>query len=245
MHQSTDKTRGAPRRNFMQRGPTRAPRKKIRRWTLVAWAVAILVVIGAIVGLVMSGDYSLKDITEAISKLNPVMVITLMALLPLFGFSISIVYLVVGARFGPIAGIPVVIGVTAFHLIATYWMTRSFLRKPLENFLAKRGYHLPKVLPGEYAEVCVLGTLVPGPPYFVRNYLLALTGAPFRTYVGVCLIVHVVRSYVAILVGDLAGNPDRKELIIIAGVYAVKLTVCALIVWRLRRHRHPKTQAHA
>ncbi|MDB6167410.1 MAG: associated Golgi protein [Verrucomicrobia bacterium] len=214
--------------------------RKIRRRDFILWGSLLVALGGALIVFALSGHFSLTAIAEAISGLNPVLVIGLMAILPLAGFSISVVYLVVGARFGPIAGLPVVIGVTAFHLLATYWLTRSFLRGPLERFLARRGHHLPAVLPGEHAEICVLGTLVPGIPYFARNYLLALTDAPLKTYFWVCLAVHVTRSYVAIMVGDLAGNPNRTQLLVLAAVYAVKLSLCAFIVWRLRIHRHSK-----
>ena len=198
-----------------------------------------MLVIAVVAVLVTSGKINFRGISDSIAQLNPVLVIALMAVLPLAGFSISIVYLIVGARFGPYWGLPVVIGITAFHLLMTYWLTRSFFRAPLERFLERRGYHLPHVLPGEQTGVCLLGVLVPGLPYFARNYLLALTEVRLKIYFWTCLIVYVLRSYVAILIGDLTSSPDASQFVTLAIVYAVKLSICAYIVWRLRRHRHP------
>src|SRR5258708_2048279 len=79
-----------------------APRRRMkwRKRDLILWGVGLAVLIAAVVTLVVSDTIDFKAISEAISRLNPVLVIVLMALLPLAGFSISIVYLVVGARFG-------------------------------------------------------------------------------------------------------------------------------------------------
>ena len=224
--------------------PTAAPhaprrRKKSPRRDLILWGIGVALAIAVVAVLATTGRINFREISDSIARLNPILVIALMALLPLAGFSISIVYLIVGARFGPYWGLPVVIGITAFHLLMTYWLTRSFFRGPLERFLERRGYHLPHVLPGEETGVCLLGVLVPGLPYFARNYLLALTEVRLKIYFWTCLIVYVLRSYVAILLGDLTSSPSVNQIATLALVYAVKLSICAYIVWRLRRHRHP------
>lgn len=203
------------------------------------WGLGLLAAGASLVVMLASREFDWASISRTIAGFNSSVVILLMALLPLAGFPISVVYLVAGARFGPLAGLPVVAGVTAFHLLATYWITRSFLRAPLQRLLTGRGHRLPHVPPGDYAGVCVLGALVPGPPYFTRNYLLALTDIPLRTYFWVCLVVYVARSYVSILLGDLTSDPDRLHLAVLLGVYALKLAICAYVVWRLRR-RHAR-----
>lgn len=220
-------------------------RKKFRRRDLYIGILGLLFLAGVVTAILTSDNFSWRAISDGIASLNAFLVILLMAVLPLAGFSISIVYLVVGARFGPVVGLPLVIGVTAFHLLATYWISRSFLREPIERFLTRRGYHLPHLLPGEDTSVCLLAVLVPGLPYFARNYLLALTDVRLRVYFWVCLSVYVARSYVAILLGDLSGNPDASQLALLVVIYVIKLSLCAYIVWRLRRHRHPSAPANA
>ncbi|MEO6246199.1 MAG: hypothetical protein ABIQ12_12265 [Opitutaceae bacterium] len=193
--------------------------------------------------LYSTGRLSLKEISDSIAGLSSILVIGLMAVLPLAGFSIAIVYLVVGAKFGPVLGLPLVIGLTAFHLLASYWISRSFLRGPVERLLTRRGHHLPHILPGEHAGVCLLAVLVPGLPYFARNYLLALTEVKLRVYFWVCLPAYVARSYVAIMIGDLSHDPDASQFALLVAIYGLKLALCACIVWRLRRHRHPHRAA--
>jgi len=226
--------------NPAELAPVRRRRKMSRR-RLALGGFALAVLLTAMIALLWSGkwDFDWSAISDVIADFNPVVAIALMAVLPLCGFSIAIVYLIVGARFGPVAGFPVVVGLTAFHLLASFWIARGFLRGPLERLLARRGHHLPHLLPNEHASVCVLAALVPGLPYFARNYLLALTDVRLTTYFWVCLPVYVARSYIAILLGNWTSNPEQGQLAILAAVYAVKLAVCAVIVWQLRRHRHP------
>lgn len=213
----------------------RAGRSRKFRPRQLVWIFAGVLVLGAAIALLLSHDFDWSAVNRAIAGFNSGLVILLMALLPLVGFPISLVYLMAGARFGPWLGIPVVILVTAVHLLGTYWITRSFLRGRIERLLARRDYRLPHIPEGEHGSVCLLAALVPGPPYFARNYLLALTDIPFRVYFWVCLVVYVVRSVVAIMIGDLASDPDTGQLLLLVGVYLLKLSICAYVVWRLRR----------
>lgn len=203
------------------------------RWWLGA-GLAAIVVVGAVWWWWRS-DYTLQDVTEAIAGYNWLVVFCLMATLPVVGFSVSVVYLVAGVKFGPVVGGVAVAGATAVHLLLTHWICQSVLRGPLQRFLAKRNHHLPHVPEGENASIAVMAALVPGLPYFVRNYLLALTDIPLRTYFWVCLPIYVARSYVAILLGDFGGDPDRQTLLLLAAVYVVKLSICAYLLWRVRR----------
>ncbi|MEO7414899.1 MAG: VTT domain-containing protein [Opitutaceae bacterium] len=172
---------------------------------------------------------------QSIASLNGPLVFALMATLPVAGFSIGIVYLVAGVKFGPVLGGVAVAGATAIHLLLTHWVSRSFLREPLLRLLARKKHHLPEIPPGENAAISVMAALVPGVPYFARNYLLALSGVPLRTYFWICLPIYVARSYVTIFLGDLSSDPSRRGLIVLVAVYAVKLGVCAFLIARLRR----------
>lgn len=214
-------------------------RHKIRRGVLIGCA---LVAVGiAVFPFVRGFDWA--GLQQQIEGLNPFLLIGLMATLPVAGFSIGIVYLIAGAKFGPLLGGAVVAGATAAHLILTHWISRSFLREPLERFVAKRKHHLPDIPPSEHGALSVMAALIPGLPYFMRNYLLALSGVPFRVYFWICLSIYVARSYVTIFLGDLTGDPSRRALAILVAVYVVKVGICAWLIARMRkryklRHTH-------
>lgn len=166
-----------------------------------------------------------------------------MATLPVTGFSVGVIYLVAGAKFGPLLGGVAVAGATACHLVLTHWISRSFLRAPLLRLLERRGHRLPEIPAGENGAVSVMAALVPGVPYFARNYLLALSGIPLRTYFWICLPIYVARSYVTIFLGDLSGDPSRQRLVVLVLVYVAKLAVCAYLLARLRKRY--KGRGHA
>ena len=209
------------------------------RWLAVGVLAAVLIVVGFLV--FEKADW--EKLHRGIGQLNAFAVIGLMATLPLAGFSIGIFYLIVGAKFGPLLGGVVVAATTAIHLLAMHWIARSFLRGPLERFFARRKHRLPSIPEGENGAIAVMAALVPGLPYFARNYLLGLSGIPLRTYFWICLPIYVVRSYLVIFLGDLSGAPSRSRLILLGAIYAVKLGVCAGIIARLRK-RHQR-QLHS
>jgi uncharacterized membrane protein YdjX (TVP38/TMEM64 family) len=213
---------------------------KKQAWWLVVLAVAAVAVVFFVLRYT---NLTYAEVLEWIAGLNPLAVVPLMALLPIVGFPISVVYLVAGARFGPVLGGVVVTVVTTVHLLGTYLIARSFLRAPLQRFIERRHAHLPEIPVDEQAAVCLIAALVPGLPYVVRNYLLALAGVRLRYYLGVCLPIYVARSYVTILLGDMTSDPSRTKIILLIIVDILKVAICALVIWRLREH-HRKYHGH-
>lgn len=209
-------------------------------WTVITVAA---VVIAAVALIVLHTDLTLSNVTDWIDGLNLVAVLAVMALLPIAGFPIAVVYLVAGARFGPLWGGVVVAGITVVHLAGTHLIAKSFLRKPLQRFIEKRRAHLPEIPVDEQAAVCLIAALVPGLPYFIRNYVLALAGVKLRYYFGVCVPVYVARSYVSILLGDISSDPTSTKIIVLVIVDILKVAICALVIWRLRVH-HRKYHGH-
>jgi uncharacterized membrane protein YdjX (TVP38/TMEM64 family) len=209
-------------------------------WTLIALASVVIATVSL---LILYTNLSWANVSDWMDDLNPAVVLPLMAVLPIGGFPIAVVYLVAGARFGPVWGGAVVAGVTVVHLLGTYLVARSFLRAPLQRFIERRNAHLPQVPEDEQAAVCLIAALVPGLPYVVRNYALALAGVRLKYYLGVCLPVYVARSYVTILLGDMTSDPTRTKIIILVIVDILKVGICALVIWRLRVH-HRKYHGH-
>jgi Uncharacterized conserved protein len=209
-------------------------REKSKTWR---WGVPVLALIAVAVVAILwiRGDVDWRGITTRIAEFDATAVFALMATLPIVGFSVSVTYLVAGLKFGPVMGGVAVAGATAVHLLATYWICQTILRGRIERMLRRRGHALPHVPEGENVSVAAMAVLVPGLPYVARNLLLALTDVPLRVYFWVCLPLYVARSYVTILLGDLGMEPDRKTFAILAAVYVVKLSVCAYLIWRIRR----------
>jgi uncharacterized membrane protein YdjX (TVP38/TMEM64 family) len=202
-------------------------------WTFI---IGTALAVAAVLAVVLFTDITIESLAAAIAQLDAIAVIPAMAILPAFGFPIVVVYLIAGARFGPVLGGCVVAFVTAVHLLLTFAITKTFLRRPLLRYLERRHLHFPEIPADEHAPVALIAALVPGLPYVVRNYVLALAGVRLRVYFWVCLPIYVARSYVTILLGDMSSDPDGKKLIILGGVEVMKVAICAFVIWRLREH---------
>src|SRR3954464_9924691 len=108
------------------------PHSSTRRWVIGCVAILILGVSAWLIISVVAPDW--RSLFRAMGTLNSAALLSLSAVLPLAGFPISLVYLLVGSRFRPLIGLGIVGVITAFHLLGTHWVTRSFLRRPLLLF---------------------------------------------------------------------------------------------------------------
>lgn len=205
-----------------------------RNWAIVAGVVALLA--AGVAALFAFTEFDWHALMRWIERLHAVPLLIAMATLPLIAFPILPVYLVAGARFGPWGGGLVVALATAVHLVGSYVIARTVLRGPLERLLERWHAHIPAIPRDEEAAVALVAALVPGLPYVVRTYLLAMMGLRLRVYFWICLPIYVARSYVSILLGDLGTEPDRSRLFILGGVELVKIVICALVIWWLRQH---------
>lgn len=185
--------------------------------------------------MVLSAAVDWRALRLAMESIDRGPLLALVAVLPLFGFSIGVVYLVIGAVFGGGIGMAVVGGITAIHLVGSHWIARSFMRAPLLRYLDRRKKKLPELPEGEEWAVALMTALVPGLPYFVRNYLLALSEIPLRTYFWVCWPIYVIRSSLVIFLGDFSGDFSAQRAGVLAAVFAVKVGICAYLLHRLRQ----------
>jgi uncharacterized membrane protein YdjX (TVP38/TMEM64 family) len=231
-------TRAIARGPEVARKSPRSPREK--KLLLLLFALVLIVL-----GVALLSQFGLSGLQDHLAQLDPKVAIVAMAVLPLFGFSIGVVYLVAGAKFGFWTGGLVIAGITVVHLVASHWIARSFLRRPLQRFFVRHQHHLPEFPSSEQPSVALMAALVPGPPYFVRNYLLALAEIPLRVYFWICLPVYVLRSYVTLALGDLSRAMSRDKLLILIGIYLVKLAICGYLLQRLRRRLKRRTDSPA
>jgi uncharacterized membrane protein YdjX (TVP38/TMEM64 family) len=227
-----------PHRLAARDGVPRAPEstRRRRRWLLLLAAFLVVTGMGAAFYL---SELDWTDVHAALQRVPAAVAIALMALLPLSGFSVAIVYVVAGARFGVVGGGIVVMVVTCVHLVASNWIARSFMGGPLARYIARRNFPFPRVTAAAHAPVAAIAALLPGIPYFVRNYLLPLSGIPLRVYFWICLPIYVARSYVTILLGDLSDELSLRRVLVLGAVFALKVAICGLLLVRLRARVGP------
>ncbi|MDA3872488.1 MAG: hypothetical protein PF795_00815, partial [Kiritimatiellae bacterium] len=151
---------------------------------------------------------------------------------PLCGVPLRIMLVLVGFRFGFIGGWVVAAFGLLIHNVAAYFITRGTFREPVRDFLKRSGYATPSIPAKHRIWFTAVIAAVPGPPYFTKLYLLALTDLPFRIYVGIGAPIYILLSFVPIGVGSAVTDFNMKWVYLLtAGVVLTTI----LGVW-LKKH---------
>ncbi|PTY05290.1 hypothetical protein DB347_17005 [Opitutaceae bacterium EW11] len=158
------------------------------------------------------------------------MVYLAITVLPLLGFPITVLHLLAGLRWGPAWGIAAAISSIFLQLLLSYYIVRWF-----GHLFAHRLEALRRRVPhGADGPVCLFTVLLPGVPYFAKNYVLPIVGVPLRTYLLWCFPIHSARSVIAVVFGGQSTEltPTRIAWFAAYGVFV--LVACA---WAFRRIR--------
>ena len=167
---------------------------------------------------------------------RPRLFLVLMILLPLVGFPISPFLLLVGVKFGTYWGLAVTAGVFAGHLIVSYVLTHSLLRPFLWKVLAKTRYELPEIHHHRRVPFSLIFMAVPGLPYAVKNYALAMLNVPFRIYLPIAWGANLLLAVPFVGLGhSIIANPK------LAWVFVALLGLGYLLALKLRRRFRPES----
>lgn len=203
-----------------------------KRWNLAAWPWAkIIVAVLVLVGVAfLYHRIDVDDVHDYAEGLNSWLVFVLITVLPLVGFPVTVLHVVAGMRWGPKVAIPLVFLSIFLQLLASYALVRLF-RPLFEKRLAKLRERIPR---GAHGPVTLFTALLPGVPYFAKNYVLPLIGVPLRTYVLWCFPLHAARSSIAVLFGHESDQltPGR-----IAGFAVYFVLISLSCAWVFRRMR--------
>nr|PZN64623.1 MAG: hypothetical protein DIU62_09595 [Pseudomonadota bacterium] len=203
--------------------------------------IALAVVLLAAVAAAVTRGYDLFGLVQQILSLvrqaGPTGFFVAMALLPAMGVPQTFFNLAAGPVFAPQLGMPVVLFLSAAaigtNIAVTYLLARKTLRPLLQKLLARTGYTLPPVSPGNTNDLIVLFRVTPGIPFPVQNYLLGLAGVPFAPYLTIsCLIAFPLNAGV-ILFGEALLNGRGG-----AALLGVLLLLAALTIIRMVRRKY-------
>lgn len=121
---------------------------------------------------------------------HPGLFIIMMIVLPLFGFPISPFLILVGIKFGPYWAAVITSLIFAFHLVIAYLLTHSFLRRRISMLLARMNYQIPQIKESRRLIFSIIFMALPGLPYTIKNFSLAILNIPFSTYFTVGLVCN-------------------------------------------------------
>lgn len=172
---------------------------------MFAILLAAIVTIG--IYLSIKYEYFQHSISLIEKSMSPLMFISLMILLPVFGFPISIFLIIGGIRFGIFYASLLWLLIIPIHALIGYYLSK-LLREPLKGFSSQMGYQIPKIPKSNTAMFSFLFLVIPGIPYAGKNYLLPLAGIPFYYCVLMNSIVQGAIGIPFIVLGKSAVEMD-------------------------------------
>ncbi len=152
---------------------------------------------------------------------HPGLFIIMMIVLPLFGFPISPFLILVGIKFGPYWAAIITSLIFSFHLVIAYLLTHSFLRRRISMLLARMNYQIPQIKESRRLIFSIIFMALPGLPYTIKNFSLAILNIPFSIYFTVGLVCNFLlalpfiglgyalltnKSFVLLFIAILAGG---------------------------------------
>jgi uncharacterized membrane protein YdjX (TVP38/TMEM64 family) len=178
--------------------------KASKRWLLILVSGIFLVsgVVFLIWGYDPSGwlDYILNE------KTHPFLFVVLMALLPGFGFPISVFLVTAGAKFGLAGGLFLSLLTIPIHLSISYLIGNSMFRGRLQKYLSEKSYQLPEIPKEKMVPWSLVFVAIPSMPYAVKNYLLALADLPPVYYFAINWPINLMLSVPFLGLGESAAR---------------------------------------
>lgn len=178
-------------------------------------------------------------ISETINrKTHPALLLSLYLVLPVFGFPISPFLILFGIKFGALLGNALVFAGLPLHLLGTYCLAQSVLGPWIQRLAEKHGFTVPQVPPHSSIWFSSMFMFFPGLPYFVKNYMLSLSGVPFFVYFLVGWSVNGIMGIPVVILGDAAGD---WNLLILGIAVLVFMAIALARIWIKKRFQDKGT----
>jgi uncharacterized membrane protein YdjX (TVP38/TMEM64 family) len=215
--------------------------KKIARraWPLGV-ALAFLVLVALAWALASDWDRfgSLGDAVTSLGTAAPVLYVGLFAIGTVILAPSPVISIAAGVAFGW-WGIPLALLGATLGAVASFLLSRYFLRETLDDWLSERAtFRAAKTAVDEEGwKVLVLLRLSPAVPFGLLNYLAGLTKVPLTLYVLTTVIGitpgTVVDIHIGVIGAEAAGGAQIAYLVV--GLVATAVVALA-ITWKARSY---------
>lgn len=202
-----------------------------RDWKRLGWISGAALALAA-VGFVFKDRVSVAELSHAMQRgievcrdAGPLVFFSAMALLPACGFPLAPFLLSAGPAFAPRLGLTGVVLcallAVAANLALSYAIAARLLRPLITRVVTHFGYRLPVVTGDSAFFTTVALRLVPGPPFFLQNYLLGLARIPFGLYMFVSFSAIASYLIATIILADALVRKDPWAIAAAAGIFFV------------------------
>ncbi len=180
-----------------------------------------LVVLAGLFVYFVGIDWDFEDFLYRVRDLGPIPFFIALTLLPAIGFPTTPFFLLAGAAFGVWVSILGSFIAQGINLAFCYWLSRRYLRGFLEKLIAKTKYSIPQVKKEHFVRVTLLIKITPGPPNFLKTYILGLAGIPFGIFFLISLPTSVGYGIGIIVLGDSLLEGNTGQAIVGVGILVV------------------------
>lgn len=181
-------------------------------WRQVAGLVAGLAFL--VLFFLVAREVPVRAVVEAIRDLGPGPFFVAMAVLPVIGFPVTPFYLLAGATFGVGISLAGTALSQALNLAIAYWLARRYLRGVIEKLVRKANYKIPEVAPKHWVNFTILIKITPGPPNFLKSFILGLARIPFGIFFIISWPATMGFAVGAIIFGDSLMDRDISQAIL-------------------------------
>lgn len=204
------------------------------------WIIALLVIAaGTWLALANRESLNREAIMEYGEALPAVWLVVAFAVLPMLGFPVSILLVLLGVRFGLGHGMAVCAAGIAFHHLAAFFSVHGALRQRIRGKIRTWGHQVPEIGARNPAWFTFWFAAIHGPPYTLKIYLLALTDIPFRIYFWVGAPVYLGFSVIAIAAGAAITTFDPTWFYILITLIAFAAIGTSLVRSRMKKRIGP------
>ena len=127
-------------------------------------------------------------------------------LLPLLGFPLTIFLVIAGLKFGIGWGMLLATIAIALHNLIAYGVTKSWAKVWVKRLFDRMEYEMPEIPSQHHVWFTAVFTFVPGLPYAIKLYGLALTNISFRHYFWIGWPIYAVSCILYVGLGDAASS---------------------------------------
>lgn len=167
-------------------------------------------------------------------SIHPAALLSAFFILPVFGFPVSVLLILLGLRFGTLMGLVSMLLIMPLHLAVSFSVTRFVLGKWIKKIAGESRVRRLQVPEHRHLEFSFLFMAVPGLSYAMKNYLLPLSGVKFRYYFFLGWLVQGVMGIPFVILGKASMEWNPR---LIFSLVLIFVLIYVLMKWGQKRYR--------
>lgn len=172
---------------------------------------------------------------------HPAGLIAAYVILPIIGFPIMPLLILLGVRFNALYGIIIMTLTMPFHLAVSYWLVHTHIQTWIRRQAESRAIRIPKIPEKHRFRFAFLFMALPGLSYSLKNYLLPMSGLSFFPFLVCGWLPQALLSVPFVIMGAAATQYSLIMIGILALVYAA-LMLCGK--WIKKKYRQTIDTIH-